>query len=317
MRLERASQNIIATGGKENFLKLWDISTCKQTWKCKNVGHDMLNLAAPFWINDIQFSPQNPCQIATGTGHHEFKMYDTNVALRPVVDLKMGKAPIMSVAFAPDGLSVFTGDARGNLSCVDIRMKRINGVYRGISGSIRSLHCHSTLPLVAACGLDRFARVYNIKTREIVHKVYMKQKLNCLIFFDDDAEKMGQVVATNGADESDELQSEVEELSEADDEVWQELEHKRQAKLLATRPSTNKNQHITKDLKRKQPPRQLSDESDQEAETFGEGDALPSDPDESEPAEYNSEEESKSASLTKSKHAKVQASVQRKKHKRR
>ena len=43
---------------------------------------------------------------------------------------------------------------------------------------VRSIHVHPTLPFLASCGLDRFARVYHTKTRELVHKIYLKQKLN-------------------------------------------------------------------------------------------------------------------------------------------
>jgi len=43
--------------------------------------------------------------------------------------------------------------------------------YRGAEGSIRSIRCHSTEPVVAACGLDRFVRVYDIDSRQLLHKV--------------------------------------------------------------------------------------------------------------------------------------------------
>jgi len=44
-------------------------------------------------------------------------------------------------------------------------------LYKGAEGSIRSIACHTTEPLIAACGLDRFLRIYDISSRQLVHKV--------------------------------------------------------------------------------------------------------------------------------------------------
>lgn len=38
MRQNPAEENIIATGGKENDLKLWDLQTGKSTFSAKNVS---------------------------------------------------------------------------------------------------------------------------------------------------------------------------------------------------------------------------------------------------------------------------------------
>jgi ribosome biogenesis protein NSA1 len=168
MRLERQSENQIATGGKENFLKVWDTTTGQKTWQCKNVAHDDLNLRVPFWINDLAFSPLDATRILTGTAHHEIKLYDTQASKRPVMDLPFGKAAITSLGYAVDGNSIFAGDGAGNLKRIDLRVKRVIGGYHGIAGSVRSLHVHPTLPFLAACGMDRHARVFNINSRALV-----------------------------------------------------------------------------------------------------------------------------------------------------
>ena len=44
-------------------------------------------------------------------------------------------------------------------------------LYRGAEGSIRSISCHTSEPVVAACGLDRFVRIYNIDSQQLLQKV--------------------------------------------------------------------------------------------------------------------------------------------------
>ncbi|KIH66307.1 hypothetical protein ANCDUO_03365, partial [Ancylostoma duodenale] len=50
--------------------------------------------------------------------------------------------------------------------------------YKGQAGAIRSIDAHPTAPYVATCGIDRFARVHDIDTKKLAHKVYCKTRLN-------------------------------------------------------------------------------------------------------------------------------------------
>jgi ribosome biogenesis protein NSA1 len=52
--------------------------------------------------------------------------------------------------------------------------------YKNFQGTIKSMQI--TNQHVATCGLDRFLRVHNIETSELVSKVYLKSRLNCLLF---------------------------------------------------------------------------------------------------------------------------------------
>lgn len=65
--------------------------------------------------------------------------------------------------------------------------------YKGFQGTIKSAIIEKlTVPAfknttkeitcVATCGLDRFLRVHNIETSDLVSKVYLKSRLNCLLF---------------------------------------------------------------------------------------------------------------------------------------
>lgn len=55
MRQGRVKREIIATGGLENPLKLFDIEKRKQTFVAKNMKNDFLGLKVPIWISDMGF----------------------------------------------------------------------------------------------------------------------------------------------------------------------------------------------------------------------------------------------------------------------
>lgn len=48
---------------------------------------------------------------------------------------------------------------------------KVLNTYKGATGSIRCVKCHKTLPVMAACGLDRFVRIYNLEDKKLLNKV--------------------------------------------------------------------------------------------------------------------------------------------------
>lgn len=54
--------------------------------------------------------------------------------------------------------------------------------YRGVMGSIRDLDVHCSGEAVVAVGLGRFAYVFDPRKKLVQSKVYLKQKLNCVLF---------------------------------------------------------------------------------------------------------------------------------------
>ena len=52
--------------------------------------------------------------------------------------------------------------------------------YKNFQGTIKSMQIINQH--VATCGLDRYLRVHNIETSELVSKVYLKSRLNCLLY---------------------------------------------------------------------------------------------------------------------------------------
>lgn len=74
------------------------------------------------------------------------------------------------------------GDTVGRVSRVDLRTLRLNGVFKGNTGSIRDIAIHPTMNVVATVGLDRIMRVFDTESRQQLHRVYLRQRLNCVLF---------------------------------------------------------------------------------------------------------------------------------------
>uniref|UniRef100_A0A8C2SRV5 WD repeat domain 74 n=1 Tax=Coturnix japonica TaxID=93934 RepID=A0A8C2SRV5_COTJA len=100
------------------------------------------------------------------------RLYDSATPRRrPVLQVSYGEGPLTALALVPGGTSVVVGSARGEMAVIDMRQGRLLRSLRGCAGSIRSLQCHPSLPVVASCGLDRFLRVHSLQDKSIMHKV--------------------------------------------------------------------------------------------------------------------------------------------------
>ncbi|XP_056657565.1 WD repeat-containing protein 74 isoform X4 [Monodelphis domestica] len=184
MRQDPDRPHIVATGGKENSLKVWDLQGSSQEpiFRAKNVRNDWLNLRVPIWDQDIQFLPDSQ-KIVTCTGHHQVRVYDlASPQRRPVLEATYGEYPLMAMTLTPGGNSVVVGNTHGQLAEIDIRQGRLVCCLKGLAGSVRGLQCHPTQPILASCGLDRVLRVHRLREpRGLEHKVYLKSRLNCLL----------------------------------------------------------------------------------------------------------------------------------------
>jgi ribosome biogenesis protein NSA1 len=231
LKVEPLAQSLFACGGKEHMLKLWDLSASQgpvNVWKEKNVAHDMLNLRQQVWITDLAFVPNSGgAELVTGTAWHQVRSYDTRASKKALYSVEVGDHAITCIDVSADGRFIIAGDGSGRLQQLDRRMGgRMVHVYRGMGGSVRGIQAHESSPMLAAVGLDRFLRVYDVHTRAQLHKIYLKQKLNAVLF---SAQTPAQ------AKESDEAQADAEAeaarlaaANDEDDELWKEL-HKRSA----------------------------------------------------------------------------------------
>jgi hypothetical protein len=106
--------------------------------------------------------------------------------------------------------------------------------YKGFQGTIKSLQVGNTPTVsspqlksdlcVATCGLDRFFRLHHVHTGGLVSKVFLKSRLNCLLF-----SKYEPVSAKKANDkkrsvEDDQL-SEINSEDLGTDDLWSDMEN--------------------------------------------------------------------------------------------
>ncbi|KAG7257473.1 hypothetical protein CRUP_024089 [Coryphaenoides rupestris] len=192
MRQNPAQENRVATGGRETVLKVWDLQRPDAPiFSAKNLRDDWLGLRQPEWLRDVRvYDPATPQR-------------------RPVLEVRYGEHPLTCLSVAAGGQAVVVGNTQGGLAVLDLRKGAVRAALKGLAGGVRGLQCHASLPLVASCGLDRFLRIHSLETRALVHKVYLKSRLNCLL------------LASTSLQEQEEV---VEVKEEDDDEVWQSME---------------------------------------------------------------------------------------------
>ena len=148
------------------------------------------------------------------TGHHQIRLYDTRAQRRPLHSIEIGDRPFTRCCASPDDNLLIVGDTTGRVTRVDLRVLRMTGVYKGAAGAIHDIAVHPSGKFVATVGLDRIMRVYDTETREQMHRVYLRQRLNCVLF---SAEE--QVQAFTEEQESDSLEV------EKDDDQYEESDH--------------------------------------------------------------------------------------------
>ncbi|KAM9853088.1 WD repeat-containing protein 74 [Aulostomus maculatus] len=220
MRQNPAHPHKVATGGKDNALKIWDLqNTESPVFTAKNLRDDWLDLRRPHWVRDMAFIPDSD-KVVTCTGYQQVHVYDPSTPQRrPVLEAKYGEYPLTALSLPTRGDSVVVGNTHGQIALLDLRKGLVRGALKGLTGGVRSLQCHSSQPVVASCGLDRFLRIHNLDDRKLLHKVYLKSRLNCLLLTSRDLEE--------GAAEA-----EVTEMKEEEevDEVWDAMEQVEESK---------------------------------------------------------------------------------------
>lgn len=190
------SHGRVAVGGREREVCLVDILTGKLVFKTKNLPPDPQTLLQqPVWPSAIQFLNDDSNILAVGTAYKQVRLYDVreNTKTRRPTSLTpedLLEYRITSLCQVNEHELVF-GDAAGYIYSLDIRKMGRNSKgpanqdisrYIGPVGSIRQLKKHPTLPRLASVGLDRMLRVYDTKKRNQIDCVYLKQRLNCVLF---------------------------------------------------------------------------------------------------------------------------------------
>ncbi|CAB1442835.1 unnamed protein product [Pleuronectes platessa] len=216
MRLSPVHPNRVATGGKENGLKIWDLERPEEpTFTAKNLRDDWLDLRRAHWVRDMAFIPETD-KVVTCTGFHQIHVFDpSSPQRRPVLEADYGEYPLTALSLPAAGNTVVVGNTHGEIALLDLRKGLVRGCLKGLAGGVRWLQCHPSQPVVASCGLDRFLRIHGLEDRKLLHKVYLKSRLNCLLLSSRDLEDAAGEAGTEGVGE---------EVKDEEDEVWDTME---------------------------------------------------------------------------------------------
>uniref|UniRef100_A0A0A9WUP3 WD repeat-containing protein 74 n=1 Tax=Lygus hesperus TaxID=30085 RepID=A0A0A9WUP3_LYGHE len=170
----------LATGGKENDLKLWDLSTAKQTFTAKNVRHDELELRVPVWVTDIAFLQE---KVAVTTKHGHVRLYDPLCGMRrPVVNVQVPEQALCSISPCFKENHVVVGSGAGQMNLIDLRSKGIAmNKYKGFVGCVKSISASLDFPYIASVSTDRNFRLHHLETKELLIKEYMQSKLTSVL----------------------------------------------------------------------------------------------------------------------------------------
>ncbi|RMX58556.1 hypothetical protein pdam_00020103 [Pocillopora damicornis] len=222
----------VGTGGQKNDLKLWDLNRPGEpTFRAKNVPNDFLDLQVPIWVCDLGFLPSqgSHSKVVVGTGYHQVRLYDTKAQRRPVLSFDFGESPISALAVTDDENVVIVGNTVGTMGSIDLRKGQLKGHFKGFAGGIRCISCLDKQQMVVSCGLDKFLRVHHLHKRKLLHKIYLKSVLNCLLISAKEIEKQNTKHTDRGdtADllkRSSERAARGEDSEDEDDDIWDKME---------------------------------------------------------------------------------------------
>ncbi|KAK6454487.1 ribosome biogenesis protein NSA1 [Scheffersomyces xylosifermentans] len=183
----------------------------------KNVKNDHLDLRVPVWITQLRFfteQPESGYKFITATKYGQIRIYDTNHGRRPVKDYTVCERPILRMTFADeDETEVIISDshnliAKHSLVKVDEKALKTNSASAGTIikpvakllgkfvdqfGATYGIRVGEGLLVTG--GLDRYLRVFDLDTREVIAKAYLGVEIADLIVLEyEDEEEEEEVV---------------------------------------------------------------------------------------------------------------------------
>ncbi|CAK9825313.1 WD repeat-containing protein 74 [Anthophora retusa] len=181
MRHSKVNKDIIATGGENHKLKLFDLSRQVQTFLEKGLPHDWLELEVPVWISDIEFLPGTE-QIVTVGRYGYVRLYDPRAQRRPVTDIEMANEPLTTLSIVPREKQIIVGSGKGKMNLIDLRKPaKVLNTYKDFVGSVTGISCSNNGPFVVSVSLDRHLRVHHIDTKLLLKKVYLTSRMSCML----------------------------------------------------------------------------------------------------------------------------------------
>ncbi|KAJ1385806.1 WD40/YVTN repeat-like-containing domain superfamily [Sesbania bispinosa] len=158
-------------------------SSCTGSSKTWNPPKNSLGIFTPTWFTSATFLRKDDHRkFVAGTHNHQVRLYDISAQRRPVLSFDFRETPIKALAEDIDGYSIYIGNGSGDMAAVDIRTGKMLGGFSGKCSGSKSIVRHPELPVIASCGLDSYLRLWDMKTRQLLSAVFLKQHLLHVLF---------------------------------------------------------------------------------------------------------------------------------------
>ncbi|AGO13133.1 AaceriAFL023Cp [[Ashbya] aceris (nom. inval.)] len=207
---EETDKLLFAYGGEENLIKLVEVSRdleqLEQIWEAKNVKNDRLDLKVPIWPVALRFMRPAASAASEGlnyqflavTRHSHLQFYQTIHGRKPLksIELLPNREPTTSLEIVGDvtplgnvdatsleGFSIITTDTKKSVLQFE-PSGHLLGKFGGsdIKGFPSYIHVHGKYLLEG--GLDRYVRVFELKNRNMLLKVFAGGKVSSMLLLD-------------------------------------------------------------------------------------------------------------------------------------
>mmetsp|Transcript_24315 Transcript_24315/g.75985 ORF Transcript_24315/g.75985 Transcript_24315/m.75985 type:complete len:336 (+) Transcript_24315:35-1042(+) len=180
------SNELVAVGGREHELSIWNLESAERQWRARNVPNDSLDMRRPVWVSAARFVTETT--LAVGTMYKQLRLYDARARRRPVAALDDATEHGVRDLITLSHDKVLLGDIAGAVLTFDLKNLKLLARHVGPAGAVRGLAKHPTVDTsFAAVGLDRHCHVWDATSRERtpVASIYCKQRLNALLWLPD------------------------------------------------------------------------------------------------------------------------------------
>ena len=196
-----------------------------------NESFDSYGLQVKASIADVcPLTSISPSAVGLVTSQAEFRLYDFRAGSKPQLRFESlpGRSgiPLTRLTYSEDSNVIISTDNQGNLYFVDVRAPtRLQAKIRDAAlGTITDIVILDNL--LCFTSLDRFLRIYDIKSRNKLAQIYLVQQLTCLVALEDSL----QVLKSPSDTESDQenvanVNDDVDECDDKNfDETWSKMD---------------------------------------------------------------------------------------------
>eukprot|EP00340_Litonotus_pictus_P008957 CAMPEP_0170518546 /NCGR_PEP_ID=MMETSP0209-20121228/4212_1 /TAXON_ID=665100 ORGANISM="Litonotus pictus, Strain P1" /NCGR_SAMPLE_ID=MMETSP0209 /ASSEMBLY_ACC=CAM_ASM_000301 /LENGTH=303 /DNA_ID=CAMNT_0010804147 /DNA_START=79 /DNA_END=990 /DNA_ORIENTATION=- len=188
-------------------IRIFDLNKEDFSFRSKNVPNDELDLKVPIWDTDVVQDRNSETVFYVSTGYGKIRTYDSRVKIQPISDQEeFNKVPVKKInkmVAVDDYLCI--GDNTGRCCLLDKRKGKFCPCKTVVkaAGAITDINYLGD-NFVATIAKDRFLRVFDMKTNEEFHKIYLKNQLSSMYVMEWSLEKNKEI----GLEEEEEVSEE-------------------------------------------------------------------------------------------------------------